>query len=359
MREKGNDNRTKNVAAFEGDVQRFLKPDEVSIHTGVAQPAADLITLPRSPKPFVFNILRDRDLPDYTQMLYQSFNTWYWNHGWGKDYFGCTAQDTRIFYDIYCDISPGHSIAAFDARTRKLIGACFYHPREHHVSLGIMCVHPDAWGRGVGRSLVEHILSIVRNNRYFSCRLVGSAMNMDSFSLYNRCGFAPKAAYHDMVVAVSDKTLAVRVPGQEHVRQAEAPDVALMGDLEMEVSGIQREIDYRYAIENPRQVLHAAVYENDRGTIDGFMISIKHPAVNMLGPCVARTEAAAIALISREMERFKGMPVLMVIPMDKRKLVMQAYAWGAVNVETHLGQVWGQFQPFQGVNMPSFLPETG
>ena len=53
------------------------------------------------------------------------------------------------------------------------------------------------------------------------------------------------------------------------------------------------------------------------------------------------------------------MPVLMVIPMDKRKLVMQAYAWGAVNVETHLGQVWGQFQPFQGVNMPSFLPETG
>jgi hypothetical protein len=32
---------------------------------------------------------------------------------------------------------------------------------------------------------------------------------------------------------------------------------------------------------------------------------------------------------------------------------------GAHNVETHLVQVRGQFQPFNGVSLPSFLPETG
>lgn len=35
------------------------------------------------------------------------------------------------------------------------------------------------------------------------------------------------------------------------------------------------------------------------------------------------------------------------------------HGWGARNVETHLFQVRGEFQPFAGVSLPSFLPETG
>jgi hypothetical protein len=127
----------------------------------------------------------------------------------------------------------------------------------------------------------------------------------------------------------------------------------------MEVSGILRPIDYRYAIENPRGVLHATVYENNEHGIDGFMISVKHPALNMLGPCVARSEETALALIGRELERFKGTGVLFLVPMDKTRMIEQLYGWGAVNIETHLKQIWGEFKPFSGVNMPSFLPETG
>jgi hypothetical protein len=89
------------------------------------------------------------------------------------------------------------------------------------------------------------------------------------------------------------------------------------------------------------------------------MISVKHPALNMAGPCVARSEETALALISRELERFRGTWVLLLVPMEKRKIIKQLYAWGARNVETHLKQVWGEFQPFNGVSMPSFLPETG
>jgi len=114
-----------------------------------------------------------------------------------------------------------------------------------------------------------------------------------------------------------------------------------MGMLELEVSGIKREIDYRYAIENPRDIFHASVYVNDQQQLEGFMISVKHPALNMLGPCVARTEAQAIALIRQELERFSGSQVLILIPMDKRKMVEQMYAWKAINVETHLNEVWG------------------
>jgi hypothetical protein len=50
---------------------------------------------------------------------------------------------------------------------------------------------------------------------------------------------------------------------------------------------------------------------------------------------------------------------LVMVPMDKRELVETLYEWGARNAETHLLQVRGKFQAFNGVNLPSFLPETG
>lgn len=304
--------------------------------------------------------LKDNDVPEHADLLYSSFNTWYWKHGWGKDYFGCSPQETSIFYEIYNDLTPGCSIAAFDDKTGRMMGSCFYHPREHHVSLGIMSVHPNYSGRGIGKQLVNYILDYTKNNDYKSCRLVSSAINMDSFSLYNRAGFIPRVTYHDMVINVPENGLGdVVVKGEDNIRDASLADIKNMGELEMEISGIKREVDYRYAIENPREALHALVYENSQNGIDGFMISVKHPALNMLGPCVARNEEIAIALIRKEIERFNGTWVLFSIPMDKRKMVEKMYAWKAINVETHLKEVWGEFPGFNGISMPSFLPETG
>jgi len=308
----------------------------------------------------VLRPLEDKDLPEHSDLLYTAFNSWYWKHGWGRDYFGCTSQETSIFYDIYNDLTPGKSIAAFDKQTGRMMGSCFYHPREHHVSLGIMSVHPNYGGRGIGRKLVDHIINFTKEHDYKCCRLVSSAINMDSFSLYNRAGFVPYVTYHDMVINVPENGAFQYVAkGMDRVREALPCDVSKMGDLEMEISAIRREIDYQYAVENPRGALHAIVYENDQNEIEGFLISVKHPALNMLGPCVAKNEEVGIALIRKELERFRGTWALFSIPMDKRKMVEKMYEWQAVNVETHLKEVWGEFDGFKGVNMPSFLPETG
>jgi len=50
---------------------------------------------------------------------------------------------------------------------------------------------------------------------------------------------------------------------------------------------------------------------------------------------------------------------LFLIPMGKKEIVEQVYEWGGRKVETHLFQVRGEYKPFNGVVMPSFLPETG
>ncbi len=299
------------------------------------------------------------DREAYAQMLYRSFNTWYARRGWSGDYFRCPPREAGIFFDIYDDLTPGCSVAAFENRTGRLAGACFYHPRERHFSLGIMSVAPEFFGRGVARGLVGHIVRRAAEAGAPAVRLVGSAMNMDSLSLYSRSGFVARQCYHDMVIAVPERGLANRPGGLDRVRPAREADVAAMSGLELAVSGIVRELDYRYAIRNPRGVLGALVVEDDSGGIAGFAISVEHPALAMIGPLVARTEADAIALLAVALERFRGGAPLLVVPMDKRVLLETLYTWGGRNVETHLFQVRGEFQPFSGVNLPSFLPETG
>jgi hypothetical protein len=163
-----------------------------------------------------------------------------------------------------------------------------------------------------------------------------------------------------MVLAVPQDGMAPTVTGMDRVRDATMEDISAMVALEMAISGIERKLDYQYAIENPRGHLHTAVLNspNDTG-IDGFMISVKCPALNMLGPCVARTEGDALALIRSELDRFKGVVPLFLVPVEARHMVEELYSWGARNVELHLFQARGAFKPFAGINMPSFLPETG
>jgi GNAT superfamily N-acetyltransferase len=295
---------------------------------------------------------------EVAELIYASINVWYQQHGLPAIFRG-GPRITEVFYDAYNALEPGCAVVAENPATGRLMGSCFYHPRKHHVSLGIMNVHPNYFGRGVGHALLHSIIDYTDRHGYTALRLTQSALNLDSFSLYNRAGFVPRHAFQDLCLAVPPQGLKQSVPGAERVRPATPADVAAMAELEMGVSGISREEDYRYCIANELGFWHVAVYENPRGGIDGFMISSAHPALNMLGPCVARSEEEAAALIRCELDQHRGRSPVFLIPMDRPRLVRQLYDWGARNCELHFCQVRGQFQPFQGISMPTFLPETG
>ena len=47
-----------------------------------------------------------------------------------------------------------------------------------------------------------------------------------------------------------------------------------------------------------------------------------------------------------------------VVPVEKEKLVRQIYDWGGRNCELHFCQVRGDFQPYRGVNLSTFLPAS-
>jgi GNAT superfamily N-acetyltransferase len=301
--------------------------------------------------------MTDADRFEVAELIYGSINVWYRTHGMAEIFRG-GPRVTEVFYDVYHALEPGCTVVAQHRATGRLMGSCFYHPRKHHVSLGIMNVHPNYFGRGVSSALLRYIIDFTERNGYSALRLTSSALNLDSYSLYNRHGFVPRAFYQDMFLNVPAAGIGQPPAGAAQVRDATAADVPALAALEREVNSMEREEDYRYCIANGPGFWHTAVLETPRG-IDGFIISSGHPALNMLGPCVARTEEGAAALIWNELNHHKGKSPVCLIPAECSRLVRQMYDWGARNCELHVYQVRGEFRPFQGVYMPTFLPETG
>ena len=162
-----------------------------------------------------------------------------------------------------------------------------------------------------------------------------------------------------MMISVPADGVRQTVPGAERVRPATVADLPRMVELEMQISHIRREKDYRHFIQNPEGIWHVSVWANADGSIDGFLASVAHPGSNMLGPGVAKTEDVAAALVLGELNQNRGRSPVFLVPVDRPGLVRRMYDWGAKNVEIHFCQVRGHFEPFAGVVMPTFMPETG
>ena len=297
------------------------------------------------------------DWPEVASLIYHGTNHWYQTHGMNAIFTGA-VKHTELFCEVYEDLDPECCILATEKSSQRVVGSCFFHQRETHISLGIMNVHPDAMGQKIASRLLAHVTNMA-DDQHKPVRLVSSALNLDSFSLYTRAGFTPQTAFQDMILNVP-KTGIDRAPtGLNKVRTATLADVSDMAALEMELNQISREKDFRYFIADKSGIWHVSVLENELGTLDGFLVSVQHAASNMLGPGIARTDQQAAALIHAELNYNRGRSPVFLIPVTHRELVDTMYQWGARNCEIHFSQVRGNWSPPEGVSMPTFMPETG
>ena len=306
---------------------------------------------------FSLRSMEKSEWSEVANLIYLSTNHWYESR-LGHSAFGGGPQVCELFCQVYEDLDPGCCLVAVHNETGMIMGSCFYHPRETHVSLGIMNVHPNYFGTGVAGALLNEIIKFSKA-REMPLRLVSSALNLDSYSLYNRKGFVPTTIYQDMLLEVPKKGIDTSKFDLKNVRDADLEDVSAMGALEFEVSGISRERDYCYFIENDQGVWHVSVSENKDGQIDGFLVSVNSQGFNMLGPGVARDADITASLIVSELNQHKERTLIFLVPANNRKLVDTMYSIGARNCELHFAQVLGDAQPVNGVAMPTFMPETG
>ncbi len=309
---------------------------------------------------YEFRTMGPHEQHDVASLIRESTNSWYEANGKAPIFTG-DPNATMLFCDVYEALDPGCCLVAVDKETGKIAASCFYHPRSTHVSLGIMNVHPNHFGKGLARQLLDRIVHL-SDEQNKPIRLVSSAMNLDSFSLYTRGGFVPRQIFQDMTLAIPEAGLPERViPGFHRVREACLDDLHDIIQLEHELCCIDREKDHRFFLENAMNIWNVCVIESeDTEQIDGVLVSVKHPGSTMLGPGFMRSEEDALALIRYQLDQHHrgGQPVWLV-PSSCHSLVSELYGWGAKNCELHFGQTRGKWQESRGVTMPTFMPETG
>jgi GNAT superfamily N-acetyltransferase len=308
-------------------------------------------------EPYQLRSMRPDERPLVAAIVCESIRCWYAAAG-RPGRFPNGPASCLLFPDVYEDLDPDCCAVVEDNAAHRLAGCCFYHPRPTHISLGIMSVHPDYFQKGIGHRLLAFICDLADRTAR-PIRLVSSAMNIDSFSLYNRAGFVPRDLFQVMAMQVPGAGLAAPFTGTDLVRPAELSDIPAMVALEREVSQIERENDLRYFIENRRGIWRALVAQSADGSLAGFLISIRHPGSTMIGPGVMRTDLTAAALIHAQLNSLAGASPACLVPTSRPELARQLYKWGMRNSELALFQSRGAAAPFNGVMIPSFMPETG
>lgn len=311
--------------------------------------------MPKRPT-ITIRTMQPSDRAEVAELVCVSTNYWFQMNG-NPAVFPDGPDSTSIYFDVYQTLDDGYNLVAVNEDNGCLAGSVFLHPRPTHISLGIMNVHPNYFGKGVASALLKEATKLA-DEQGKPMRLVSSGRNTDSFSLYNRVGFVPRVLFQGMWITVPEDGLGVELDDQQYVREATLDDVDAMVAVEREVIGIERPVDLRYFIENTHDCWHVSVYEQ-AGVIEGFAVSCSHPGCRMVGPCASRTESQAAALMLTELNLRSGLTMAYMLPVACEELVKTSYSWGAKNYEVALGQVRGDYQPMQGVSVPTFLPETG
>ena len=299
-------------------------------------------------------VAQAQDRSEIAALIHGSTNAWYRQHGMG-DIFSAGAESCGLFVDVYQQLDAGHHWIARDEQG-AICGSCFFHPRETHLGLGIMNVHPDYFGRGIARRLLAKADELAGD---LPVRLLSSALNLDSYSLYQRGGFTPYALYQDMAIPVPSQGLALPRLTRGQVRAARLDDLPAILQLERELLGIERQRDIAYFLNDTSGLWRVAVWELD-GRIGGYLASVAHPASRMLGPGCCHGEEIALELLGWMLDHHhRGATPVVLVPTPCSALSQAVLWWGGRICELHIAQVKGQAQPPGGVVMPSFLPESG
>lgn len=304
-----------------------------------------------------FTPLTAADHEPIARLLHRALVHWYESRLGQGSRFGDRHEPFTLFAEVYEALDPGECVTA-RTDSGEIVGVCFSHERETHVSVGIVATSPDAVGRGIAKKMMSLVLEKAKRVGK-PARLVSSLLNLDSFSLYTRLGFVPGAIFQDLLIAVPDAGLAAAGPaGTQSVREAVLADAPRIADFEHSQQGIRREKDFAFFLRNEVGAWRLLVAEAADGSVNGFLGMSTHPSCTMIGPGVAADEETAIALLWKALDGLRGKTLVFLAPCAASTLVRTAYSWGARNVELHVAQSTAPVAGTKGIVFPTFMPET-
>jgi predicted N-acetyltransferase YhbS len=185
----------------------------------------------------------------------------------------------------------------------RIVGSNFLWEGGAVAGVGPISVDPSAQG-GVGRRLMEAVLTRASEKQTPSVRLVQAAFNTTSMSLYTKLGFDVR----EPLVCMQGPAIGKTIAGYQ-VRAATEADLAACGDISRRVHGHDREGELRGAIpqgtasvvERGGQIVG---YATDIGFF-GHAVALDNPALMALISAVRQITGPGMLLPSRNGEVFR------------------------------------------------------
>jgi len=228
--------------------------------------------------------------------------------GWNQ-----TPDDWRLFLEWQPD---GCYVAEVDGRLAGTATTTCYGTEVAWI--GMVLVHPDCRRHGVGRALLSHCLGFLRERRIRSIKLDATPLGK---TLYDQLGFVDEwtLARWETAAAAAEPP-----PAGGAVRALHADDWGQLLALDEAAFGACRQAVLRGL---GRGSLEALVSTASPGALNGFGFLRAGSRATYLGPVIAATAEAGLALLRALLAQAQGSPVYCNIP-DQNKhavdLIQQA-----------------------------------
>ncbi|HCS40537.1 MAG TPA: hypothetical protein DIW44_13255 [Anaerolineaceae bacterium] len=238
---------------------------------------------------------------------------------------------TNRLYDLklYRRLQPdGWFAAALDGRLIGTVGAISYGSVAH---VGFMTVHPDLQGQGIGRQLMEHILTWLESQKV---PLVTLDASKKGFPLYEKLGFL---SLDETITFVKEiEPVSVELP--ESVQLISPGDLDELAEFDRPIFGADRRKVFQTLTElNPsRGFLHKDQY----GKINGYLFAY----VNRIGPWVMSDPAGAEVLLQAALTLEYQNPVVVCVPGVNQAAVklVEGYGFEKLRTGRHMAKGGGE-----------------
>ena len=268
------------------------------------------------------------------RICYEAFKEIAERHGFPPDFPSVEVASQVVGMMVERDDFYG-VVALRDGQT---VGSNFLSLMDPVAGVGPITIDRSCQGEGIGRALMQDVITYARRNNIEQVRLFQDSFNVGSLSLYASLGFDVKEAAAFMQA----------MPAAEADESVRPVDVADLPAIE----GLSKRI---YKSSRRNEVAAAAPYgfaaflREQKGRITGYLIP------GIFGHGVAETEAAALALIGETARRLAPPLARFFCPLSEASFFRQALKAGCRVIKVMNYMAIGRYQPPTDVWMPSVL----
>jgi GNAT superfamily N-acetyltransferase len=187
--------------------------------------------------------------------------------------------------------------------------------------IAMVLVDSRARGRGIGKALVEHVLSFVDQHGATSLRLDATSLGQP---LYERLGFVPQYPLMRFGGTLSFDAPLADVGIDSDIIQAAEIDYAAILKLDQLITGTDRRTFLHALFNEGRKAVR--IINRDR-EIKGYLTVRPGSDALQIGPCIATADAGKV-LLADAAHRYAGQRIYVDVPASNRAAVHFAEQMG-------------------------------